>query len=656
MISDGLEADSIPPLLELRHVSRTYTLASGMRVEALRDVSIQICTGEFIAVVGQSGSGKTTLMNIIGCLDRPTDGDYVLMGRNVRELVADELARLRREMFGFVFQNYNLIATETARENIEVPGLYSGIPRSERAGRASELLANLGLAECGDRPPSQLSGGQQQRTAIARALMNGGRIILADEPTGALDSHTGLEVIRELKQLAESGHTVILITHDPRVAAMATRRIELLDGSITRDDGPSRAQAFTEVRVRSEISGALRSEAGFFSGGLEMLRTAARSLRNNLLRTSLTLLGILIGVGSVVALMFIAESSRMQVMDSVYAAGADLITVRPSSRAAGSPAELTMEDARSIIAEVPNIESVLPEIRAHLRVQRGARNMLSPVTATASTLPQVRDWRLASGTFFLEVDGDRYEPVAVIGAEVRGELFREADPIGQYMLIGTELFLVIGVMEEKGGFWGAELDKSVFVPLRTGSARLIGRWPLDSMTVEITDPELAERTAAAVKSLLERWHGEDAVDVRLNAALLAASAQVLNTFSLLLGSIAGISLLVGGIGIMNMLLTSVTERTREIGIRMAVGARQSDILRQFLAEAIIISTAGALAGLVVGAVVGNLVIHFSGGEPLFTAIPIVLALASALVIGLVFGYAPARRAARMDPARALAWE
>ncbi len=486
--------------------------------------------------------------------------------------------------------------------------------------------------------------------------MNDARVILADEPTGALDSSTGNDVIREFKRLAEEGRTVVLITHDPEVAAKADRRIELSDGGVRSDDGESRNKTGYVEPPRLSMSEGLAQSSSLLFGSGEMLRTAARSLRSSPLRTTLTLLGILIGVASVVALMFIGESSRRQVADSVYRAGADLMTVRPSSRSESRSAELTLEDVLSVRSGVRNVKSVLPEIKTHLRIQRGAANFLAPVTATGAALPRVRDWRLAKGTFFTEHDGKTYEPLAVIGREAADDLFGEEDPVGQYVLIGTELFSVIGVLEKRGGIWATQLDRSVFVPLLTGSARLIGRWTLDSMIVQVESPEWVEETAMEVKSLLERWHDEGSVEVKVNAELLKAASEVAKSFRLLLGSIAGISLLVGGIGIMNMLLTSVTERTREIGIRMAVGARRSDILRQFLTEAVLLSSAGALAGLLVGAILGNLVIEFSGGSPLFTPMPVALALGSALVIGLVFGYAPARRAARMDPARALAWE
>lgn len=282
--------------------------------------------------------------------------------------------------------------------------------------------------------------------------------------------------------------------------------------------------------------------------------------------------------------------------------------------------------------------------------------MVSPLLATGSNLPEVRDWELSSGAFFAGGDREIYRPVAVIGDEVRNRVFGERTPIGHFLQIDTELFQIIGVMEEKGGVWDTELDRTVFVPLGSGSARLIGRWVLDSITVEVADPQLVEQTARSVKHVLESWHGENTIEVTLNAQLLKASSEILGTLSLLLGSVAGISLLVGGVGMMNMLLTSVAERTREIGVRMVVGARRSDILRQFLAEAIVVTLAGAFIGLIVGFVGGNLILRYSGGAPLFTLEPIVVALSSAMLIAVVFGYAPARRAVHMHPAQALVVE
>ena len=322
-------------MIELRGVSRVFAPTSNVLVEALRGVSLSIAPGELVAIVGQSGSGKTTLMNIIGCLDQPSGGEYLFADRNVRQLHANDLARLRRENFGFVFQNYNLIATASVLENIEIPGVYAGCPRLERLARASEMLATFGISECDNRLPRELSGGQQQRAAIARALVNGASVILADEPTGALDSRTGEEVVRELTRLADEGRTVIMVTHDPRVAARANRRIELVDGQVVDDTAPLPWGVAHRPVPRIKQAPASDSPWGLLAIGAEMVRSAVRSLGFNLLRTSLTLLGIMIGVASVAALMLIVEGSRRQVMESVYEVGADLMTVRPNPNAGG---------------------------------------------------------------------------------------------------------------------------------------------------------------------------------------------------------------------------------------------------------------------------------------------------------------------------------
>ena len=232
-------ADAEPPLIELAGVGRVYRRAvargRGVATRALADVTLRIERGEFVAIMGPSGSGKSTLMNILGCLDRPTAGVYRFRGRDVGRLHPDELAALRRESFGFVFQSYNLIGSATARENVELPSAYAGLRRMQRADRAERLLGAFGLGARLTHRPRALSGGEQQRVAIARALMKGGRLILADELTGALDSKSGEDVLGVLADLAASGHTVVVITHDPEVATWAERRIELLDGRVVAD-------------------------------------------------------------------------------------------------------------------------------------------------------------------------------------------------------------------------------------------------------------------------------------------------------------------------------------------------------------------------------------------------------------------------------------
>ena len=302
------------PLIDLRKVSRTYLTDGGVEVRALREVDLKIYPGEFVAIVGQSGSGKSTLMNILGCLDRPSAGRYLFAGRDVQSFDADGLAWLRREAFGFVFQSYNLLASETAKENVEVPGIYAGLSAAERAVRAESLLTTLGLGERLDHRPNQLSGGQQQRVSIARALMNGGKVILADEPTGALDSRSGVEVMALLEGLARKGHTVLLITHDQEVASHADRIVEFTDGSVVRDSG--RSSDAIDPKRNAELAELFmsRRSSSLFGGFGEAIRMAMSSLHANLFRTVLTLLGIVIGVASVVAMLAIGEGVQASVV------------------------------------------------------------------------------------------------------------------------------------------------------------------------------------------------------------------------------------------------------------------------------------------------------------------------------------------------------
>ena len=657
MPNPAIDRGAETPLIELRGIDRTFVTPGGVRVEALRGVSLRIHAGEFVSIMGQSGSGKSTLMNILGCLDRPTRGDYLFAGKDIRRFDADGLAWLRREAFGFVFQNYNLLGTATAQENVEIPAVYAGVRPGDRFRRAAALLAFLGLGDRADHRPSQLSGGQQQRVSIARALMNGGQVILADEPTGALDSRSGAEVMALLEKLAARGHTVILITHDAKVAASADRHIELLDGAILKDTGPApKSSARSAADAFARGAGA-KAGVKSLADLQEAVRTAFRSLRANLFRTALTLLGIVIGVASVVAMLAIGEGAQRDVIQRISAMGVNLLTIRSNFRRGAETATLSVEDAQAIAVEVPNVQATLPEISGSATLRYRNQDINSSIIATSGNLPETRNWPLAQGVFFTDQDSDSYAPVAVLGQTIRKTLFPEVDPVGEYLLIQNVPFLVIGVMTGKGssGFGGRDQDEVVFVPLKTGGLRLFGRQWLRSLTVAVADPERINETEAAIESLLVQRHGQ--VDFRIfnSTELLENVSESQQTFTVLLGSVAAISLLVGGIGVMNIMLVSVTERTREIGIRMATGARQGDILLQFLSEAIVVSALGGVLGILLGLGIGNL-IQALGTSVVFSTLPMALAFGCAAATGLAFGYAPARKASHLDPVAALASE
>jgi macrolide transport system ATP-binding/permease protein len=642
-------------ILELSNIEKHYKNGDTV-VRALDGVSLKIRRGEFVAIMGQSGSGKSTLMNIVGCLDRPTAGSYKVLGREAANLEPDELASLRRETFGFIFQRYNLLATATAGENVAIPSVYAGLPKSQRITHAHELLQRLGLGDRTDHRPSELSGGQQQRVAIARALVNNPPVILADEPTGALDSKSGDEVLALLKELHAEGRTIILITHAENVAQHASRIVRIQDGRIIEDTGANEASAPETLDSESR---SLKSAVSFAASVQEALVTASRSLRVNIFRTVLTLLGIIIGVAAVVAMLAVGEGSRQKVLDRISSFGTNLILIRPGAagiRNAGDIATLVPDDAAAIKA-LPNVAAALPERNGRATVRVGNIDYQTSTQGTGEAFPAAREWPVAEGQFFNADDMKHYAAVVVLGRTVAKTLFPNGDsPVGKYVLMKSVPFLVIGVMSEKGASPnGSDQDDVMFVPITTGLVRLFGKSYLSSITIKVTDAADIEATQHNVESLLKERHKTEDFSVRNMASFLQAAIETQDTFTLLLGTVAAISLLVGGIGVMNIMLVSVVERTREIGIRMATGARMRDIMLQFNIEAAVVCAVGGVLGILAGMAAG-LILRYSGMNVIFSAAPAVLAFACAAATGLAFGYLPARKAAQLDPVIALASE
>jgi macrolide transport system ATP-binding/permease protein len=645
--------DSTTPILELAGVSRLYTTGE-TEIRALDDVSLRIDAGEFVAIMGQSGSGKSTLMNIIGCLDRPSQGSYRVNGQDVTSLTNDERATLRRDMFGFVFQRYNLLASVSAAENVELPAIYAGRARRSRMERAQALLAKLGLGERTAHRPNELSGGQQQRVSIARALMNGAEVILADEPTGALDSRSGEEVLALLKQLHADGHTVILITHDQKVAEHAERVIDIADGRILDDSGPVGAG-----RQRPRLNAQRNEHVSWLPDLTEAVKMAMRSLRANLFRSALTLLGVVIGVAAVVAMLAIGNGSKQDVIQRIESMGSNLLLVfpgAPGTRPSGDVATLVTADAEAL-KEIPNVAVVSPERSTRATVRYGSLDYQTNITGIWPGYAATQNWKMAAGSFITQDDVRGYAPVIVLGQTVAKNLFPNGeDPVGRYVLVKSVPFEVVGVLAGKGAnAFGSDMDNIALVPLSTGYMRLFGKQYLNSINVKVADVSQVDATQGAIERLVELRHGKVDFQVRSTSSLLETATATQNTLTVLLASVAAISLLVGGIGVMNIMLVTVTERTREIGVRMATGARTANILLQFNTEALVVCGIGGLIGVGLGFAAGMTAQAF-GMKVAFTAMPAVLAFFSAFATGLLFGYLPARKAANLDPVVALASE
>ncbi len=643
-------------LLELHGVSRAYRSAAG-EVVVLKDVSLRIEAGEFIAIIGPSGSGKSTLMNILGCLDRPSEGSYRVQGAATEQMSPDELAHLRREHFGFIFQRYNLMENLSATENVALPAVYAGVDADARTARARMLLETLGLGERTTNRPSQLSGGQQQRVSIARSLMNGGAIVLADEPTGALDHASGRQVMAELKRLHAQGHTVILVTHDAAITAHASRVIEIADGRVVSDRGmgdPPVARSAAVPERRPEPGAERRARLDAIR---EAARMAVRSMLAHRLRTLLTMLGIIIGVAAVVTVVALGKGAQAQVESQINELGASTLDIFPGADF-GDPRSAEIEslvvDDADHLAALSYVDSVSPNLSGSVAALQGNRRANTQVLGVGADLPRVRGLRLKAGRFFTDAEVEAHRAVGVVDQKAAKALF-SGNPIGGTVLLGGMPVEVIGVVGPNAFAGGA--TPTVYVPYTSASSRLLGSQRLESITVRVRDDVPTTAAEASLGAELQRLHGRRDFFIYNADQIRKAVMKSSQTMAALVSAIAAVALVVGGVGVMNIMLVSVKERVREIGVTLAVGARQGDILRQFLIEAVLICLFGGVLGVLFALAVSALSSLLSLGVPfLFTPGPVLAALACSSAIGLGFGYFPARSAAQLDPIQALAAE
>ncbi|MGJ3434159.1 macrolide ABC transporter ATP-binding protein/permease MacB [Serratia sp. Je.1.23.a] len=645
-------------LLELSGISRSYQ-SGDQTVAVLKNVSLSIEAGEMVAIMGASGSGKSTLMNILGCLDKPSAGVYRVAGQDVATLDSDALARLRREHFGFIFQRYHLLPHLSAAHNVEVPAVYAGLGKAARRERAVALLQRLGLSERVSYRPSQLSGGQQQRVSIARALMNGGQVILADEPTGALDSHSGEEVMTILKQLREQGHTVIIVTHDPAVAQQAERIIEIRDGEIiadSRPDGQSNPNAKPLEMVTPAPS--WQQTIGRFREALVM---AWRAMGASKMRTALTMLGIIIGIASVVSILVIGDAAKQMVLADIKSIGTNTVDIYPGKDFGDDDPTFRQAlkyDDLAALREQPYVSALSPSIASSMRLRLGNVDVAANVNGVSEQFFRVYGMTFTEGVGIDQLQVQSQSQTVVIDANTQRRLFpNQKEVVGRVILVGNMPATVVGVAKEKQSMFGSSKTLNVWVPYSTMANRLMGNAYFDSITVRIRDGYNSQEAEQQLTRLLTLLHGKKDVFTYNMDSLVQTAEKTTRTLQLFLTLVAVISLVVGGIGVMNIMLVSVTERTREIGIRMAVGARSGDVLQQFLIEAVLVCLVGGALGITLSFAIGLLVqLVLPGWQISFPPAALLSAFVCSTAIGVVFGYLPARSAARLNPIDALARE
>ena len=647
------------PLLQLTHLRREYP-AGDQVIAALKDVSLTIEAGEMVAIVGASGSGKSTLMNILGCLDRPTSGSYRVAGRDTAAMDPDELAELRREHFGFIFQRYHLMADLSALANVETPAIYAGMPRGARQGRARQLLGRLGLSDRLDHRPSQLSGGQQQRVSIARALMNGGQLILADEPTGALDSRSGAELMALLEELNAEGHTVILVTHDMSVAEHARRIIEIRDGEIIADRLTEKPASAAARSLEPH-----RARAGAFAWLdrlTEAFQLALSAMNAHRTRSVLTMLGIIIGIASVVSVVGIGQGSQQLILKQISSIGTNTIDIYPGKdfgdEKAASIHTLNADDADALAGQ-NFVDSVTPTANTTVTLRYRNVSASGTVNGVGEQYFRVRDMPLAEGQVFDRSAVRLLSQDVVIDDNTKRKLFGDdGHALGEVILLGKVPFRVTGVAAHKDSGFGNGATLNVYAPYTTVQGRMLGQSYLRNITVRVVDgapPDLASDT---IVKLLTLRHGLKDFYTFSTDTIRKAIERTTQTLTLFIAAIALISLIVGGIGVMNIMLVSVTERTMEIGVRSAVGARRSDILSQFLIEASLLCLIGGGMGVGLALLLATAINKIANGSftMIISPLSILVAFVFSTLIGMVFGFMPARKAARLDPVEALARE
>lgn len=638
-------------MIELKNICKVFQNGDE-RALVLKNINLEIKQGEFVAIIGQSGSGKSTLMNILGCLDTPSSGTYTLDGKDISHFSKDELSELRLKKFGFIFQRYNLIPASNATENVALPGIYAGTKKFERTQRAKELLSKLGLGDKTDFMPNHLSGGQQQRVSIARALMNGGEILLCDEPTGALDSASGQTVMQIIKELNQAGHTIIMVTHDKQIASWASRVIEISDGRIINDSKTEQSLNKLNKPKSEHASDLSRLKDRFF----ESFNMSISAIKAHKLRSFLTMLGIIIGISSVICVVALARGSQENILEGINKMGVSTITIFPGrgfgDRGSAKRKNFSIEDI-NILESLEFVDNAMPRTSSSGTLIYANTSSGASVRAGTEMILKISSVELKSGRNFTKDDIQNSASVIIIDENTQKTFFKDSDPLDKIMIFNKRPFRVIGVgKRDEGAFSDGSL--SIYMPYTTLANKVTGSHKIRSIVVSIAPGVNSQLAEYAISEILKIRRGGTDFHMINSDTILKTIKATTDTMSLLISGIALISLVVGGIGVMNIMLVSVIERTKEIGVRMAIGAKGADIMLQFLIEAILLCALGGIIGVLLAFGIGGLFNLISNDIKMsFSLVSIIIAFGISSLVGIVFGYMPAKRAAKLNPIDAL---